>query len=516
MYESDDLRDIFLSLGEDFEESPNVSFSQKYFYANLCPVCFNHNRERCLKICSGCKMISYCGKKHQLEDWKRHKEFCKIISQQLKITKASNIFDAVNCADDSLDNTGYKSLVIKKYSVLFFVLDKIQRLLYPRELGMILFPKYCETCEITDPNLLTSCSKCPHANFCINHKVDSNHQKVCHLYTLCCLTDAFHVMNKYIEKLDDYLQFKIFNGNFDNFPKSLKDFVNSHCLFTTSDDFKGDLILKNIFSEHLTCSMTIAYALKKLKCPLNSEIEIHLIFKYLDSISDLYLELILHWLPHIVKLKIVFFVPGMNIDEIFYPICQICIQNRKKLTVEFCGLKYRDYLKTDRFIKPAIVVGFEFDDELLRDIKDVIPILKNMNCPFFTTAFCESDGIENLKVMRQFIEINNLCLERNPFSSLKFYRLSNELKGISATNMFIIYEKVNEKKIEDLSASIKPQLSIQIIDSEKIIDGDLFHKKNRREGKLLPCQEFRSNCRQEVEKQIVNFSSSACNNRRYN
>ncbi|XP_051157736.1 uncharacterized protein LOC127279434 [Leptopilina boulardi] len=525
MYKSEDFRNIFLSLGEEVEECSKVLFSQMHFYANLCPVCFNHNRETRLKICSGCKMISYCGKEHQIQDWPRHKEFCKIISNQLKISKTSNIFDAANLMEEinsnssSLDNdNGYnKSLMEKKNCVLEFVANKIKRVMCASEIEMILFPKHCETCETTDPIALTSCPNCPHANFCIDHKKDSKHQKNCHLYTLCCLTNAFVIMNIFIGKFE-YPKFKLFNGNVDNFPKSLEEFINSHCSLTIYDNFKGNLILKNIYSEYLTYSMTISYALRKLKCPFNSKIEIHLIIKHLVEIKHLFLELILHWLPHVLCLKIVCFVHEINVPELFLPICQLCVENKKKLILEFCGLKYRDYIKTDQFIKPNIVIGFEFDEKFLHDIADVVPILKNLKCPFLMTAVCETDGFENLKILRQFIQVNDLCLERNPFSSSKYYRLADYLNGVSATNMFIIYEKMDEKQIiEDYSISFKPQFSFQIVnsddnDNDNLIDKNLFNKKKadiileimKKTFRKLP-QKFKNNCREEIEKISMNF-----------
>lgn len=29
------------------------------------------------KLCTGCKTVAYCGKKHQRLDWKNHKSACK-------------------------------------------------------------------------------------------------------------------------------------------------------------------------------------------------------------------------------------------------------------------------------------------------------------------------------------------------------------------------------------------------------------------------------------------------------
>ncbi|XP_051157737.1 uncharacterized protein LOC127279435 isoform X1 [Leptopilina boulardi] len=513
MYNSEDIRNIFLTMGPETLEIMQAHFSEFNFYANICPVCLKHDRETRLKICSGCKMISYCGKEHQTQNWSKHKEICKIISNQLKMSKTSNIFDAVSPLKSNTSDNGIITLKEKKNYVLQFVIDKFKHDLNPFEIQMILFPKHCETCGITDPIALTSCPNCPHANFCNEHKNDSEHIKVCTMYTNCCLMDAYQILIKLNKTLREDFAVNIFNGNVENFPKSMTEFMDLHCTFKIFD--LKTLFFQNLFySDYLTNSMTLCYILKKLNLPIeNSEIHIHFIVENLEDISKHhYWELIIHWLSHIINLKIVFFISGIKIANFPLEICEICKQNEKSIVLEFCELNYKDYLKTDQFIKPAIVVGLNFDKSFLKNIGHLFFNLKKINCPFIITALCLMDGCTNLEMLRELFKINGLFLERNPFSSSRYIRQINELNGVAVSNKYIIYLKeVNQEKVKDISVPINEGFSIQNVDYDKLIEENLNLKKKAEilleKKKMLErvIQEFKIDCQQEMKKLWTNF-----------
>ncbi|KAI0434035.1 WD40-repeat-containing domain protein [Xylaria sp. FL1042] len=57
--------------------NPSLSLGMSPYMAmqmeNACIVCGNPG-----KLCTGCEKIAYCGKEHQMKDWKKHKGVCKI------------------------------------------------------------------------------------------------------------------------------------------------------------------------------------------------------------------------------------------------------------------------------------------------------------------------------------------------------------------------------------------------------------------------------------------------------
>lgn len=510
MYKSEDLRNIFLSLDAEFYENYKNDFSEMYFHANLCHICFRHNRETRLKICSGCKMISYCCKEHQKQHWPKHKEFCKIVSKQLEISETSNIYDAFYLRESSPLDPECITLKERKHCVLQLIKSKMSKNLSPFEAMMIYFSKQCEICGITDPSLLTCCPNCPHANFCNNHKGDPEHQKVCHLYTLSCLISGFQAMSLHNNKINEYFKITVFDGNFDRFPQSLEEFINSYCLLPISDDLEESLIIKKFYSEFLTNAMTLSYALKifNFNFSLNSTIEIHLIIQHFQDVTEeQYWELILHWLPPGVSLKIVFFFYENKSTEIFLPICQMCNLNRKKLSIKYCGLSYSDYVKSDKFIKPTIVVGFNLENAFLETIADFVPILKNKSCPFIITALNTIEGCKNFEMLSKLFKLKNLCLERNFFASSRHCKIANELKGFNANNIFLIYEK-DEKTVEN---TVESQCSSQTTDYDKLMAKNMLLRNKAKimleKKKKLECclEEFKSECFQEIKKISTSF-----------
>lgn len=496
MYKGKDIRNILRTSDEGVYETSQKEFSNLNYYSNICHVCFNHNRESHTKICTGCKLVSYCCKQHQLEDWPAHKEFCKLISNELKITGTTNIFDAVIKVESS--SNGLITLGERRKLVLRFVMEKMKNNFPPSQTEMILFSKHCEICGLTDPSALTACVNCPHANFCHQHNNDSEHQKICFFYTLCSFMDAWQVMVRQ-NKTEEHNVVTMFDGNLNQFPGKMSEFIKLYCSFKYSDP-KSLLYQKFYYSDYLTNSMTLCYILKKFNLSMNSQVEIHLIVENAEEICrDHYWELILHWLPQINNLKLIFFLPDVNFIEFPVKICEKCNKSGKKIILEFCPLMYGVYEESN---KPDIVVGFNLDNRFLKDISDAFKILKNVKCPFVITTLNSTEGDKNFKMLNDLFQVVDFNLEKNPFSSTKYCRQFNELQGVAASNMYIIYQKVDKEKVEVIQV---PECVIDTVDYDKLLQENMDLKKKaiilleKKKTMERVLREFKKDCQQEIK-----------------
>jgi hypothetical protein len=52
--------------------------------AQRCRGCLEEKESKVLGSCASCGVVRYCGRECQKEDWKRHKENCKIWSKEKK------------------------------------------------------------------------------------------------------------------------------------------------------------------------------------------------------------------------------------------------------------------------------------------------------------------------------------------------------------------------------------------------------------------------------------------------
>ena len=78
-------------------EDPFDAFADDtYYYPNMCHVCHVFDKtEDPLKRCSRCNLISYCGRKHQKQDWPFHKDLCGVVSEMVKNVGGSSIFQVL-------------------------------------------------------------------------------------------------------------------------------------------------------------------------------------------------------------------------------------------------------------------------------------------------------------------------------------------------------------------------------------------------------------------------------------
>ena len=74
------------SWDEDEEKNNNI------FYVNTCHVCHCFDREKRLRRCSSCYLISYCGRDHQINHWPAHRKLCRVVKEIISKNGGPSIF----------------------------------------------------------------------------------------------------------------------------------------------------------------------------------------------------------------------------------------------------------------------------------------------------------------------------------------------------------------------------------------------------------------------------------------
>ncbi|XP_024868161.1 SET and MYND domain-containing protein DDB_G0277331-like isoform X2 [Temnothorax curvispinosus] len=110
----------------------------KFFYATMCHVCKRIGDGVPLKLCSNCKMISYCGQEHQKQHWKQHKPLCKAIQNVLQGRQGYNM--------NVRGETSEEWINIKQMFMLL-VSRVLKRRLTMCEMQMFKFPRECLICH---------------------------------------------------------------------------------------------------------------------------------------------------------------------------------------------------------------------------------------------------------------------------------------------------------------------------------------------------------------------------------
>ncbi|XP_017752772.1 PREDICTED: uncharacterized protein LOC108545584 [Eufriesea mexicana] len=412
-----------------------------FFYANVCHVCKRFGKGISLKRCGNCTMISYCCKEHQKIHWSQHKDLCKAIYSVLKDSK----IDFLNIKQDI--NT--ETWVQMKMNFMLLVAIKIGRKLEHYEEQMFKFLRSCIVCHDQNIKVLEDCPNCPNNSFCVKHKDDTIHDKVCNLMKLCFNLDVILITYKRkIPKIE-----VPYNTNHTNLPQSMKDFID--CYIKPQRNSQVSKIEETIIdTEYLTRPLTFLYALQKLKYILKSNsIIIHITAaNVIDTEGIEIWEILLHWLPNITIIKICLIGPELSIGSMLMNLCKNCQYNNKQFSIQVYDMLYENYAKSDFYTKPNFIIGYNAGIHECEDFKSVnytwrqsLKIIAKQNCPLILTSYTLSEA---KKEQIRLNEILNNCIkcsyfEQNPFSSLRPYR-DFETEGIYYQNQYIImYKNLN-------------------------------------------------------------------------
>ena len=395
------------------------------FFVNECFVCKTTDSPI---PCSRCYMISYCGPGHQKEDWPKHKDFCDVIWALVRQKKVSHIYETL-CGVD------LETWIKERKRICWIVKSKLRRPLLLQEEQMLLMPRSCFVCHNTRQDLLTTCSVCFCANFCAEHPSSSEHEKNCLSLKLFREFDGkmqnpakLRTIFSLIDKIAETTKFE----NSSDIPQSMKEYLDQQ--------IKGEdhILEQACVSNILSMSLTLFNALKKLNLQSASKILLHIRCDVTDSVIW---ELLLHFLPNLQLLNIVFIEQGEN-QKLVSKVCDDCTSKNKMMILETNELLYKNYVKVKTYKKPDVFVYLnaeisKSDDENL-EWKFLLENLSRLGCPLVLTSVTEKMAKVISASLRSTFWPSLICYEGpNEFGALEPLREWTD-GGVSKINQLLI------------------------------------------------------------------------------
>lgn len=398
---------------KEFQVTSRLIIAESFFCPYLCHFCKKPSAN--LKICSSCKLISYCSVEHQKKHWKFHQELCSAVGSLIKDFRCKTIFE------NGADNRSWASVRSQAMSITETYL---KRSLNPFERQMFLFPAACALCKILKTDKEFICKNCYSISYCSEshknlHKKD--HTSICEQlkiihelsYTMAC------------NECNLNLEFKKNGGHF-FLPSCLEAFLETFVVL------QGNFLYTILSSEMLTCITTILYTIKIGDLKQRS-LNISLVGSELtsgpESFIIKYLEIITHWLTDFNEFQISFIGPKENERRMKPKLCPLC--SKKKLSLLFSNNLYHNYAQSLAYVQPDIIIifncGFHENENSNMDTwKDSIPFLYDSKLTAFT-SYCRNEALKDIKRFLELrppnkeIDIVNECVE-NPFRSLRPHR----------------------------------------------------------------------------------------------
>ncbi len=116
-------------------------------------------------------------------------------------------------------------------------------------------------------------------------------------------------------------------------------------------------------------------------------------------------EEIMHWLPSLIKLNVVFVGPEVNMTYALHQIesCPDCRGRGRTRLQAFYEMAYHDYFASDEFVNPDLVVAFNTGmfEEYTESWKQSLEVMMTLDVPCLFTSYNRHEGEEDMNVLRE-------------------------------------------------------------------------------------------------------------------
>ncbi|XP_043479684.1 uncharacterized protein LOC122509581 [Leptopilina heterotoma] len=409
--------------------------SVETFLPGICQVC----KSPAMEVCTRCKMIFYCGKKHMKRNQLEHKDICKVILGLLNEKGTPHLFDNVDVSDE-------KSWFEAKLNFLKIAKSKLNRELWNFEKEIFLFPKTCFVCHDSDLSVLKTCECC--VSLCKIHRDDEEHKNLC---------KDFLFNLKWGRSKDDFQKMAditAFASKKDYKQQlSMEKFIDSFFHFKNLQQENPTELnaRKIIISDFLSRPQTFLYAVEKLKIPITSSLQVHIIGAINEEIEHFaYWHSVTFWYKNLTDLCLCFVGPGTIDLEHFESKSRFNFLDNTPAKTKICGTmlvdkRYDDFYNSKDFIKPDIIIGYNLDlnesNLGMTDCtwKETFSIISEINVPFLMTAKTEERGRKDHEMICSFLgkTIDYHLFEKNPYASLMPER-NYENERLCYSNSYLI------------------------------------------------------------------------------
>lgn len=401
-----------------------------FFYATVCAVCddpcLSDDGLSTLKTCGGCHLVSYCGADHQKEHWKFHKEICLILRATSKKMGANKIRgyrinDDLEERNDMFTENAF-GFNTYRYYLYFNVRKKIRRALTTAESRMILYPRMCNICYSNDVKQLRVCAKCLCVSYCSEdhkEKDKERHSKDCPELKVC-----FEIDKSLLEAV-----------GFGDIPFSdpvSEEFGTSSCCLDVIKKYSIKLldnqgtIEGRVLTDIMSAPMTTVQMLYSLDLSTRKTLSIEIVgagafeMQYFEKWEQL-----LHWLPLVQKLSLIFVGPDVDDNVANLRLCESCTSRSVDLKIVCAAQLYHDFININS--RPDLLVAFNagFTENIQCKIKDTwkdsIPTMLKRNCPVLVTSYTHKESKSDLARVQSLVKNVTVIMDcqKNIFSASK-------------------------------------------------------------------------------------------------
>lgn len=395
-------------------------YMQRTFYNTACGVCLFTGPD--LKYCSRCKIMPYCSKNHQSQDWIFHKSLCNAIKRTAKYEPLTPF-------------SSFREYCIHRLTQNMRWVQALGRKLEVWEKYMWMFPRVCVYC-FSKENLFP-CPNCYCVSYCsvehrkIHHRY---HSENCAELRLGLEIDRFFLKNLPIPlyKIDHMEDEKDkFPEDYDKYfipsPEIEVEFTNEH-----------ENVVNILKRESTIIGATLIHAFERAQLVENrqSKKESLLIHVVGASLNEgrcnwgLNSELIFHWITNLKNIHFILIGPETEGDiapvSIKTDMCLKCSEGEKAFVLEYHQKFYHEII--DSLPKPDMVAVFncglheyETDEEMDYWQPSIRCLVQNTEVPLMLTSLTKSEmdsdlnRITSLDVQLQFIvenKKNSFCGRR--------------------------------------------------------------------------------------------------------
>ncbi|XP_032677163.1 uncharacterized protein LOC116846882 isoform X2 [Odontomachus brunneus] len=381
-----------LNLGPSSIRGPIVNYNN-FFSPYVCHVCKTFEN---LQVCHWCRLISYCCKEHLELHREQHKEFCLAVL---------SLSDEIYYSHDITlkEWTQLKKANVKK------VKHKLGRNLEPYEEQILLFAKSCLICRRQN-NLSVACEFCMSVSMCYRH-ISTPYEHNCFNLWLCIQLDIINTTEcePNIRKRKELLR-----------PLTL--------LFNMPRVGIPELRSSATFTIHVIAG------------------------SFTDQNSLLAWEVFTHRMCLDSSLLIIMIESKLENHTYDVELCQTCFSQNKNISISYYPMTYRHYIRSEVYLEPDIVIGFNVDFE--DDETAIRTALIYQNKPLILTCKSESKAQETVTKIKATLRKEPVINEENKFASCRPYRDAESDFVFFFHQYLIIYcKKTCRKRTLDISSN---------------------------------------------------------------
>ena len=304
-----------------------------------------------LHRCGGCQLVAYCSRHCQKNDWSNHKYVCK----EFPVVKGKNVLHTTKPWKNHLISLREQAAQVPN-----------------ADLSIFSNPRVCHTCREARPDLLMDC-ECYCVSYCSKRcaKADKQHKKHC--------SDLNHIAGAYIVSEETGVTMMAHDKVCDKFSPVTKWSDIMSTVDCHSTDHIGCVKYLSC-NERASYAMTLLYALQQLPgTPLGPDqssledltsLTVHVVTSSPLFHADPW-EIILHRLPNLKELNVVFLMQGKGYKDSFnmnnglsLKRCEDCLTKNRVITYSVQQMLYHMFFSLPEFSEPDVVVVYGNTQEM--------------------------------------------------------------------------------------------------------------------------------------------------------